>query len=274
MIVGALALMGEASSDAQTSEAAISEMQAGHFSGARELLSARLARSPGAVELWNLLGISETELHRVKAAEDAFDRGLKIAPHNVSLNENAGLLWFREANYQKAKTYLAQAVALGSDKPGVKFSLAAARLRTGEAALALHELRQIEAALRDRPEYWEERGRAELGQSAVQAEISFNRALALDPQGLDALLGAASTAEKEGLDEKALAYLIRARAAAPNDVPTLLQFASVCIRRDLGPDALQALATAHRLEPANPDIWYLEAREYFGGELAEGLRPV
>ncbi len=75
-----------------------------------------------------------------------------------------------------------------------------------------------------------------------------------------ALNGAATAAEAEGLDEKALAYLIRARAAAPDDVPTLTHFASVCIRRDLGPDAIEALEGARRLDPSNMGVVYLLAR--------------
>ena len=55
-------------------------------------------------------------------------------------------------------------------------------------------------------------------------------------------------------------YLIRARTAAPDDVPTLTHFASVCIRRDLGPDAIEALERARRLEPSNMAVVYLLAR--------------
>jgi tetratricopeptide (TPR) repeat protein len=75
-----------------------------------------------------------------------------------------------------------------------------------------------------------------------------------------ALNGAASAAEKQGLDEKALTYLIRARSAAPDDVPTLTHFGEVCIRRDLGPDARDALAKAYRLQPSNNSVLYYLAR--------------
>lgn len=236
------------------------KIQAGHYSQACDLLHAGLRQSPRDVELWNLLGIAESELKETAAAERAFDAGLRIAPDSASLNENAGLLFFQEAKYGQAKQALERATKLGSQKPGVLFSLAAAKLRTGEADEALRELKTLEPALSGVPEYWEERGRAELPHDAQEAETSFDRALGLSPKSLVALNGAATAAETEGLDEKALAYLIRARAAAPDDVPILLHLASVCIRRDLGPDAIEALERARRLEPSNMAVLYLLAR--------------
>ncbi len=239
---------------------AMREIQAGQNREACDLLRAALRQHPRDAELWNLLGIAKTELNESEGAEKAFAAGLDIAPNSASLNENAGLLFFREAKYSQAKERLERATQLGSKKPGVRFSLAAAKLRTGETAEALKELRSLEPALSSVPEYWEERGRAELPHDAPAAETSFERALELSPKSLVALNGAATAAEREGLDEKALAYLIRARAEAPDEVATLTHFASVCIRRDLGPDAIEALEKARRLEPSNMAVVYLLAR--------------
>ncbi len=241
-------------------ERATDQIQHGDFRSASQLLHQWLNKYPKDAELWNLLGIAETELKDPDAAKLAFERGLALAPDSVSLNENAGFLYYRQADYENAKKYLQQAVKLGSKNPGVRFSLAASLLRTGEPAGALAELKALEPALANSTDYWEERGRAELLNDPGRAETSFGRALALQPDSLAALNGAASAAEKQGLDEKALAYLIRARAAHPNDVPTLVHFGEVCIRRDLGPDARDALAKAHTLEPKNDAVLYLLAR--------------
>ena len=241
-------------------ENATRQIQNGNFESASKLLQQELRGHPKDIALWNLLGIAETELKRPESAERAFMQGLALAPHSVSLNENIGLLFYRQGNYLKAKQYLQTAVELGSQNPGVRFSLAACRLRTGEEAKALAELKALEPELKGISDYWEERGRAELPSDAVRAESSFNRALDLKPNSLVALNGAAAAAEKQGLDEKALAYLIRARSAAPDDVPTLTHFGEVCIRRDLGPDARDALAKAHRLQPSNNSVLYYLAR--------------
>ncbi len=196
----------------------------------------------------------------MSAAQDAFTHGLQLAPASTALNENAGLLFFREGKYTEAKKLLRRATQLGSQKPGVLFSLAAAQLRTGEQPAALEGLKELEPALSQVPQYWEERGRAELGVDPLLAEKSFERALDLSPSDLTALDGAAAAAERQGLEEKSLAYLIRARAADPDNVSILMHFATVCIKRDLGPDAIEALQRARRLESTNFGAIYLLAR--------------
>lgn len=236
------------------------QIQNGDFQSAAKLLRQELRQYPKDIELWNLLGIAETELKQLESAKSAFERGLALAPNSVSLNENIGFLFFRQGDYESAKKYLRRAVELGSPKPGVLFSLAAARLRTGEHAEALADLSSLEPGLGNVSDYWEERGRAELLINPSRSEVSFDRALELKPASIGALNGAAAAAEKQNLDEKALAYLIRARAVDPNDAATLAHFGEVCIRRDLGPDAHDALAKAHQLDPMNNSVLYLLAR--------------
>lgn len=239
---------------------ATAEIQAGEFQLAANTLRQALQQQSNNIELWNLLGIAETELHDESAAKAAFEHGLLLAPNSVSLHENFGLLYFRNADYANARKHLERAVELGSKNTGVRFSLAAAKLRTGQQAEALAELKSLERALAGSADYWEERGRAELMHDPAASESCFTRALDLNPGSLTALNGAAAAAEKQGLDEKALSYLIKARTVAPDDVPTLIHFGSVCIRRDLGHDAIDALARAHRLEPSNNSALYLLAR--------------
>ncbi|HEY6988475.1 MAG TPA: tetratricopeptide repeat protein [Bryobacteraceae bacterium] len=252
--------LGAQNSPQTAEKLATQQIQSGDFQSATEVIQRALRQHPKDASLWNLLGIAESELKKADAAKRAFEHGLQLAPDSVSLNENAGLLFFRQTDYASAKKYLRRAVDLGSAKPGVRFSLAAARLRTGQPMEALAELKSLEAALGNASEYWEERGRAELLKNPARAEESFNRALELKPGSGTALNGAAAAAEKQNLDEKALAYLIRARAADPNNIETLAHFGEVCIRRDLGPDARHALEKAHRLDPSNNSVLYLLAR--------------
>lgn len=241
-------------------EGAARQIQLGNYQSAVDLIEPALKKQPNNPELWNLLGIAKTELRQSAAARSAFERGLRLAPNSVSLHENLGLLFYREGDYPKAKKFLSDSVALGSDKPGVLFSLAAARLRTGETQRALADLRSLETPLANVSAYWDERGRAESLENSVAAEKSFARALELQPDDVTALNGAASAAERQNLDEKALSYLIKARQVHPDDVLTLAHFGSVCIHRDLGLDALDALTRAHRLAPSNNSVLFLLAR--------------
>lgn len=224
------------------------------------MLETASSRWPGDANIWNLLGIADGELHRNAKARAAFEHGLRLAPEAVSLYENLGLLFYRDRDYKDAEKNLARAVALGSEKPGVRFSLAASRLRTGETQRALAELKALQPQLGKRAVYWDERGRAELQQNPAAAEKSFQQALALQPGEAAALNGAASAAERQHNDEKALSYLIKAREAHPDDVHTLAHFGAVCIRRDLGVNAVDALKKAHRLDPSSSSILFLLAR--------------
>lgn len=234
------------------------------FQAASTTLRHSIDLYPKDVRLWNLLGISEGELGRKSSARDAFERGLKVAPGNVSLNENLGFLHYRNGQFAKARRYLAKAIALGSENPGVAFSLAAAKVRTGERETGLSELKSLESALSRFPDYWDERGWAELPQNPGAADVSFSRALSLAPDDLRGLNGAASIAEIQKLDEKALSFLLRAKQSHPDDVDTLVHLGTVCLRRDLTIDALATLDRAHKIAPSNNAALYFYARAQIG----------
>ena len=189
-------------------------MQTGDFAGAATLLRPLFAEE-SAADLWNLLGICESELHQDAAARSAFDRGLQLDPKSVALNENSGLFRFRAGEYKDAVALLSRALALGSDKPGVAFSLAASLVRTGGGDRGLAILRKLEPALSGEAAYWTERGWVEVRNDPAAAAASFDRALALAPNDVRALNGGATAAEAADDDEKALALLLRARKASP-----------------------------------------------------------
>src|SRR5690349_15503704 len=103
-------------------------IQRGDFKGASELARTEIRLHSDEPELWNLLGIAEGEPGEYQASEEAFRRGLQVAPNSETLEENLGLLFFKQSKYSDTKQHLMRAVTLGSEKPGVRFSLAAARL--------------------------------------------------------------------------------------------------------------------------------------------------
>jgi len=249
---------------AQTPDSSIAlaarQVQTHDYAGAVATLRPSLTHFSNNPDLWNLLGISESELNHPREAREAFEKGLKVAPDSVSLNENIGFFFYRLGDYAGAKKYLTRAISLGSNNSGVAFSNAAAEARTGHEAEALAALRKLEPQLSQQPEYWKERGRIELRQSPADATASFDRALALAPDDAEALNYAASAAEVSKDDEKALSLLVRARKSHPDDVATLLHFGALCLRRDLTVDARDALERAYKLEPANNLALFLYAR--------------
>lgn len=236
-------------------------MQSGNFGQACAILRPASDRFADDVNVWNLLGICESELNHTAQARAAFARGLKLAPDSVSLLENGGLLEFRLRAYTQSKKLLRRAAKLGDNNPGAAFSLAASEVRTGETREGLADLRRLEPALSSQAAYWTERGWVEWElQQRADAAASFDRALALDQNDARALNGAASCAEAANDDEKALSFLLRAKAAAPHDAKTLLHFGSVCLRRDLTVDAMDALKRAYEMQPQNNLALFLYAR--------------
>jgi tetratricopeptide (TPR) repeat protein len=230
------------------------------FEAACQTLRPVARESPRDPDFWNLLGICESELHRGDVAREAFVRGLTVAPDSVSLHENLGLLYFDQGKFAEARRYLQEAIALGSRQPGVAFNLAASEIRTGDRAKGLELLLKLEQPLHDQAAYWTERGWVELRDNPTAAAANFDHALALAPTDVRALNGAASAAEMQHEDEKALSLLLRAKQAQPDDVRILMHFGALCLRRDLAVDALAALEQARRLAPSNHLALFLYAR--------------
>lgn len=260
--LAALLILGSLAAEAgdEVLARAVAQITARNFQEACLTLRPMAAQSPRIPDFWNLLGICESELHRSGAARAAFERGLQLAPESIALHENVGLLYFNEGKFDDAKRALAEAVALGSTQPGVAFSLAASEVRTNDRSQGLARLRKLEQPLGGQAAYWTERGWVELADDPAAAATSFSRALALAPDDVRTLNGAASAAEARHEDEKALSLLLRAKKAQPADVRILMHFGALCLRRDLSVDALSALEEAHKLAPSNNLALFLYAR--------------
>lgn len=249
-------------STAATPAQALQQIESRNFQRASATLKDLLRTSPGNADYWNLLGVCRSELDDNSGARSAFESGLRLAPKSVPLNENLGFLFYRTGDYSSAEKYLAQAVALGSHQAGVAFSLAASQIRTGERERGLTLLRELESRLAGVADYWTERGWVELRESPSVATGSFDKALAIEPENIRALNGAASASELQHQDEKALSFLMRAKRQRPDDLRILLHFGSLCLRLHLPVDALSALEHAHELAPKNNLAVFLLARSH------------
>src|ERR1700748_850010 len=58
-------------------------IQGGDFDSARKLLLDGVHLFPNSADLWNLLGIAETEVHYPQLARTAFLRGLQLQPDST-----------------------------------------------------------------------------------------------------------------------------------------------------------------------------------------------
>ncbi len=99
-----------------------------------------------------------------------------------------------------------------------------------------------------------------------QAAENYEAAFTLNAKCVSCLQGMARVAEKEGNSEKALAYLIKARNAEPDNPEVLFEFGKVCLERDLVDDALKALKKAVALRPEQDSYVYVLASAYVGNK--------
>src|SRR4051794_31283624 len=88
-----------AESPAERVSAAAALVQSGRYESAVVGIRAGLKQFPETPDLWNLLGICESELQNLNEARSAFERGIALAPGAIGLNENLGLLFFRQNDY-------------------------------------------------------------------------------------------------------------------------------------------------------------------------------
>ena len=224
---------------------------------------------------WNLLGVAEAERKHSTEAEGAFRTALKLDARLLAANENLGLLLFQKSDFAGAARYLGNAADLASRRPAVRFNLGVALLRSGQAQAARNQFVGLEAAWGNSASYWEERGTAELAVKSFRAAASsFDKALKIAPGSVRALNGAAIAAECQHDLDKAVALLVRARQASPEDVTTLVNFGRVCVERDLDDDAVEALTRVRSLAPENHQALYLLASAHLALEHYQASRDL
>jgi tetratricopeptide (TPR) repeat protein len=97
-----------------------------------------------------------------------------------------------------------------------------------------------------------------------QAEENYQAALGLNRDCLPCLMKIAALSERQANTEKALSFLMRAKAMAPDDPEVLFQFGKVCFERDLLDDAVPALEKAAALRPDNDTYAYVLGSAYVG----------
>ena len=79
----------------------------------------------------------------------------------------------------------------------------------------------------------------------------------------------AEISEEQGVSEKALAYLVKAKKQDPDNPEILFEFGKVCLRRDLIKDAVPALEKAVALQPKQDSYVYVLASAHVSaGNLA------
>jgi tetratricopeptide (TPR) repeat protein len=103
-----------------------------------------------------------------------------------------------------------------------------------------------------------------------KAQKNLQLALALHPDCATCNLYLAQIAEKQGITEKALAYMIEAKKREPENPEILFEFGKVCLQQNLVKDALPALDKAVSLQPSRDSyVYVLASANVAGGDLTK-----
>jgi tetratricopeptide (TPR) repeat protein len=102
------------------------------------------------------------------------------------------------------------------------------------------------------------------GGDVKRAAESYELGATLNDRCAVCLQKAAALARREGENEKALSYLLKAKALEPENPEILFQFGQLCLEGDLIVDAVTALEKAVQISPDNDRYKYVLASSYVG----------
>jgi tetratricopeptide (TPR) repeat protein len=275
-------------------------LQQGKVEESHKFLAKALELNPQLIGARLTLGQVFVRQGKSREARKAFQAALQLAPDNPTVLMNLAQLETMDGNYaaslklvapfagslraspdglvlllvnrlglgdkETAKGLVTDWMALGD---GVPPSLAIEFAKPLVAhQLAAEAVRVLEKAKGGGPAPFElafALGGAYLASGNTQkAEEYYDQAGKLDERCAECFQQIARIAQKDGEKEKALSYLIKAKAQAPANPEILFEFGRLCLEADLFRDAIPALEKASQLEPQNDRYAYVLASAYVG----------
>jgi cellulose synthase operon protein C len=190
-----------------------------------------------------VLGIAQAEVEKKNypAAEAKFQQVLAQSPNNPDALAGLGFISLNQGKFDQAQSFLEKAHALSPSRVDVNQGYHNAQLwgAMKKGATALDQKR---------------------GDEAVAA---YRKALALNPNAKDALLGLARASESKKDYTEAIRCYTQLTAANPNDLQNWIDLIKVQLSANSAPAAMQ---TAERIPPATRTK--LEARSDYWSEMA------
>lgn len=162
-----------------------------HYRQAARALRRAQALAPRSPAVRLDLALVYISARRYRRAIPVLQAALRLSPANARLLQLLGLAQLNAGEYRRAARSLARA-RRRQPQPGFSllYSLAAARMMSGETAAGRRTLRQMLLAYRHQPALHLLLGQALLNQGRARAaRVEFRRALALAPRLADAQLG-------------------------------------------------------------------------------------
>jgi tetratricopeptide (TPR) repeat protein len=263
----------------------------GRLPEARESVEEILRQRPTA-EGYNLLGIICSSEKDYAAAQEAFERALKLGPNSAKTHNNLANLYVAEGKPELAETEFRRALAIaptnsdanynygvfllakGSSGPAIahllrvrpqtpetRFNLVRAYFAAGRTEDALKLARALSAEKKD-----DLRLHVTLGvllcseKQYKDGQLELEKADALQPQSFEILYNLGLAYLRGGDPSKAELVLNRALKLNSDSPEGLYLLAQVYSEQSRTVDALDQLVRAHKLAPENTDVIFLMAR--------------
>lgn len=207
-------------------------------------------RQPLAI---NLLGVIRAESERDSEAENLFRRALELNPKLGNAYGNLGVLYRKRGDIDQAYEMLKKAVELSPRDARNRFNLAMLCGERGDFASGIIQMQAIAPAARP-GDYWTRlaglyitSGRLDDGEKCLKRELEKH------PDSIETLRQLAGIALKRDDPRVALNYIVQALKIASNSPELIFEYAQLCRRAGLVPDAIVAMRRLLMIEPDRPE---------------------
>lgn len=214
------------------------------------------------------------DLAKLEASAHNFEKSLQVATpilSGLTQTEEGLLLLATDYAGMGKRTELEalsekwQSLAAPPPSASIEFAGVLAMHGTPEKAKDILAATETQVAAHPAGDVALELGQAYLSLGVLdRAEKYSLLALATDPNCTACDMTLATIAERQGITEKALSYLVQAKQREPQSPEVLFEFGKVCLLRNLLDDAVPALEKAVELEPDRDPYVYLLASAHVG----------
>lgn len=247
--------------------------RAGKLKQAAQRYKSVLKTSPHNPDALMLLGLVRYELGEMEQAVKYLSKAVKVAPNNPGAHFNLGLAHQARGRLQDAADAFAKTLALTPGDMNAEYCLGAVSVQLGLMEDGKRHLTKAQPAMMDNPGIPGWLGIAHQAQGNLKAALqSFERALDLDPDNLEALYGLAAMPATSVRPQAAFDYAQKAATLAPDNIHALLAYATWLEKRRRIEDANTLLSTVLKKTPRHPTAHLIKAKIEFAQGKFESVR--